>query len=206
MRHRLLLSIALCLCIATSFAQTFRSGRLCYQVVTNNHEVFVVPDINGTPYSNVGSSDLQTEVTYQNQKYKVIGVGAGAFDRATVAGNLILPEGYIYIDNYAFVGTDAVMVKIPASATEISPTAFAGNKISIISVNVSNPKYAYISTKQGSVTYFMMTNKDKNMLVAAPGAVVDGSSFVKQVTIPESITEIGPYAFYQNPNVTSSSR
>ena len=204
MKHFRLIIAALTL-IATlaATAQTFTSGRLTYQVVTSNHEVFVAPSASGAPYTNLGSNDLVTEVTYQNQKYKVIGIGAGAFVQATISGNMIIPEGYVYIDNSAFSETDGVMVKIPASATQISPTAFAGNKLSIISVNLGNPNFAYISTKQGNATYFMMTNKEKNMLFAVPGAAIDGTSFVKQVTIPESITEVGDFAFYKNPNVTS---
>ena len=202
-QFRLIIAAIALIATITATAQTFTSGRLTYQVVTNNHEVFVAPSASGAPYSNIGSNDLVTEVTYQNQKYKVIGIGAGAFVQATISGNMIIPEGYIYIDNYAFSETDGVMVKIPASATQVSPTAFAGNKLSIISVNLSNPNFAYISTKQGGATYFMMTNKEKNMLFAVPGAAIDGGSFVKQVTIPESITEVGDFAFYKNPNVTS---
>lgn len=200
---RLIIAALALIATLAATAQTFTSGRLTYQVVTPYHEVFVVPSTSGAPYTNLSSNDLATEVTYQNQKYKVIGIGAGAFVQATISGNMIIPEGYIYIDNYAFSETDGVMVKIPASATQISPTAFAGNKLSIISVNLGNPNFAYISTKQGNATYFMMTNKEKNTLFAVPGAAIDGTSFVKQVTIPESITEVGDFAFYKNPNVTS---
>ncbi len=199
---RFLIAVMAIATATVAAAQTFTVGRLNYQVVTSNHEVFVAPKSDGV-YTNLSSSDLATEVTYQNQKYKVIGIGAGAFVQATISGNMIIPEGYVYIDNYAFSETDGVMVKIPASATQISPTAFAGNKLSIISVNLGNPNFAYISTKQGNATYFMMTNKEKNRLFAVPGGAIDGTSFVKQVTIPESITEVGDFAFYKNPNVTS---
>ncbi|MBQ0115881.1 MAG: leucine-rich repeat protein [Bacteroidales bacterium] len=209
--RRTLLVVASLVCTLASVAQsigtTFTSGKLTYQIITNNKEVQVTSKSDQTVYSDISSSDFAATVTYNGQTYKVIGIGAGAFSGASFSGAITLPEGIWYLDNASFQTVKGITtLTLPASLTDIYYTAFEENQIGKFQVNANNKNFAHLSTTQENKEYVFLTNKAQNKILAAPGAVVKSSSFfgtnyVTTVTIPTQITELGDAAFYGNPTV-----
>ena len=189
---------------------TFKSGKIYYQIVDQgNRWAQITQPTNGTPYQDIGTNDLVSTVTYEGVQYTVYGIGPGAFMNATVAGLVTLPDGFVYIDNGAFDGCEGGGIRISDSMQFISEIAFVNNKLGYITCRDTNPYFGRLSMEPQGTTLIALTNKAGNELIAFPGQkLVNISSngtnnYVSQVTIPDQITEIGPYAFYGNPNLTN---
>ncbi|MBQ7691269.1 MAG: leucine-rich repeat protein [Muribaculaceae bacterium] len=191
---------------------TFKSGKLYYQIVDQtNHWAQVTAPTNGNPYQDIGTSDFSATVTHEGVEYTVYGIGPGAFMNATLTGMVTLPEGMIYIDNGAFDGSGNSSggsgVRLPATMQFVSEIAFVNNKLGHITVQSNNPYFAKLAIEpQGSLVN-MLTNKEGNRLIAFPGhklvSATGEGTYVSQVTIPDQITEIAPYAFYGNSDLTN---
>ena len=200
--------IAMC-----GLAQTqFTSGKFKYEVIEGtDNMVQIIPKStsdNGAGYSNLMSSDFKSSVTYNGVTYAVVGIGANAFYKCTLneQGILQLPEGIIFIDEGAFSYTEVGSLKMPTTLQFIAETAFNNNKLAGMTVLAGNPYFAHLASSQGTVTYTMLTNKEKTKIIAAPGAKptqfsTSGTTYLTSITIPEQITEIGDYAFYGNPTL-----
>lgn len=196
------------LLVAVTVQAAFKSGKLYYDVVdVQNKWVQIVAPASGT-YTGITSADFSSTVTNGSSSYKVVGIGPGAFAGCVFEQILNLPEGLLYIDNTAFSKAEGLSVKLPVSLQYLSETAFAGNKFQIITALADNPNFAALSTTQQGTSYMFLCNKEKTKIIAAPGAKprsfgTSGTTYVTAITIPEQITEIGDYAFAQNPNITS---
>ena len=200
--------LALC-----ALAQTqFTSGKFKYEVIEGtDNMVQIIPKStseSGAGYGNLVSSDFKTSVTYNGVTYTVVGIGANAFYRCTLNDQAILqlPEGYIFIDEGAFAYTELGSLKLPTTMQFIAKTAFNNNKLAGMTVLAGNPYFAHLASTQGTVTYTMLTNKDKTKIIAAPGAKPtqfssSGTTYLTSITIPDQITEIGDYAFFGNPTL-----
>ena len=190
----------------------FTSGKFKYEVIEGtDNMVQIIPKStseNGAGYSNLVSSDFKTSVTYNGVTYTVVGIGANAFYKCTLNDQAILqlPEGYIFIDEGAFSYTELGSLKMPTTMQFIAETAFNNNKLAGMTVLSGNPYFAHLASTQGTVTYTMLTNKEKTKIIAAPGAKPTqfssgGTTYLTSITIPEQITEIGDYAFFGNPTL-----
>ena len=196
-----------------ALAQTqFTSGKFKYEVIEGtDNMVQIIPKSNsenGAGYSNLMSADFKSSVTYGGVTYAVVGIGANAFYKCTLneQGILQLPEGIIFIDEGAFSFTELGSLKMPSTLQFIAERAFANNKMGGMTVLADNPYFAHLASTQGSVTYTMLTNKEKTKIIAAPGAKptqfsTSGTTYLTSITIPDQITEIGDYAFYGNPTL-----
>ena len=205
--------LSVCLLAVCALAQTqFTSGKFKYEVIEGtDNMVQIIPKSNsesGAGYGNLASSDFKTSVTYDGVTYTVVGIGANAFYRCTLNEQAILqlPEGFIFIDEGAFAYTELGSLKLPTTMQFIAETAFNNNKLAGITVLAGNPYFAHLASSQGSVTYTMLTNKEKTKIIAAPGAKPtqfssSGTTYLTSITIPDQITEIGDYAFYGNPTL-----
>ena len=214
---RIFTFLSVCLLALCALAQTqFTSGKFKYEVIEGGFEdirdaVQIIPKSNsesGAGYSNLVSSDFKSTVTYNDVTYSVVGIGANAFYRCKLNEQAILqlPEGIIFIDEGAFAYTEVGSLKMPTTLKYIAETAFANNKLAGMTVLAGNPYFAHLASTQGTVTYTMLTNKEKTKIIAAPGAKptqFSGSSttYLTSITIPDQITEIGDYAFYGNPTL-----
>ncbi len=208
MKHRVLLTLTVAL-FASMWAQaSFKSGKLYYDIVDVARKwVQIVPPASGT-YTGITSADFASTVTNGSSTYSVVGIGQAAFSGCKFEQILSLPEGLLYIDDTAFGKAEGLSVKLPVSLQYLSETAFAGNKFQIITALADNPYFAALSTTQQNTSYMFLCNKEKTKILAAPGAKPrsfgsSGATYVTAITIPEQITEIGDYAFAQNPNITS---
>ena len=210
-RYFTLLSVSLLSLCALAQLQ-FTSGKFKYEVIEGtDNMVQIIPKSNsenGAGYSNLVSSDFKTSVTYNGVTYTVVGIGANAFYKCTLNEQAILqlPEGFIFIDEGAFSYTEMGSLKMPTTMRFIAETAFNNNKLAGMTVLADNPYYAYLASTQGTVTYTMLTNKEKTKIIAAPGAKPtqfssSGTTYLTSITIPDQITEIGDYAFYGNPTL-----
>ena len=186
-----------------ALAQTqFTSGKFKYEVIEGtDNMVQIIPKSNsenGAGYSNLMSADFKSSVTYGGVTYAVVGIGANAFYKCTLneQGILQLPEGIIFIDEGAFSFTELGSLKMPSTLQFIAERAFANNKMGGMTVLADNPYFAHLASTQGSVTYTMLTNKEKTKIIAAPGAKptqfsTSGTTYLTSITIPDQITEIG---------------
>ena len=190
----------------------FTSGKFKYEVIEGlDNMVQIIPKSNsesGAGYSNLFSSDFQSTVTYDGVTYSVVGIGPNAFYRCKLneQGILQLPEGIVFIDNGAFSYAEAGSLKMPTTLRLVADRAFANNKLAGMTVLSDNPYFAHLASTQGTVTYTMLTNKEKTKVIAAPGAKptqfsTSGTTYLTSITIPDQITEIGDYAFYGNPTL-----
>ena len=205
--------LSICLLALSVLAQTqFTSGKFKYEVIEGTDNwVQIIPKSNsesGAGYSNLVSSDFKTSVTYNGVTYTVVGIGANAFYKCTLNDQAILqlPEGFIFIDEGAFSYTELGSLKMPTTMQFIAETAFNNNKMAGMTVLAGNPYFAHLASTQGSVTYTMLTNKEKTKIIAAPGAKPtqfssSGTTYLTSITIPDQITEIGDYAFFGNPTL-----
>ena len=214
MKKILLLLFGLTIAVCAMAQMQFTSGKFKYEVIEGTDNlVQIIPKStseNGAGYSNLVSADFKTSVTYDGVTYTVVGIGANAFYKCKLNEQAILqlPEGYIFIDEGAFSYTELGSLKMPTTMQFIAETAFNNNKLAGMTVLADNPYFAHLASTQGNVTYTMLTNKAKTKIIAAPGAKPTqfssgGTTYLTSITIPEQITEIGDYAFFGNPTLTT---
>lgn len=121
----------------------------------------------------------------------VAAIGSSAFSGCTSLAALTIEDGVKTIGDRAFVGcTNLIGVTVPSSVTSIGNASFGGCSIlSAIRVEERNKVYQSLD----GVVY----TKDGKKIVAVPGAA-EGS-----FAIPETVTSVGPGAFYGCSKLTS---
>ncbi len=126
------------------------------------------------------SKDIRIPPKIQNLPVTKIGENAFRWDRIT---SVTIPNSVTSIGDRAFAYNQLTSVTIPDSVTFIGGGAFSSNPISCIVIDPANPAY--------KVHDMTLMSKDGKLLLAYFGTE-------KNYTIPESVTEIGNMAFYEN--------
>src|ERR1035437_9972953 len=144
----------------------------------------------------------------------VLSLGDSAFDYCTGLTNISIPGSVITIGNYAFFGCSGLTgVAIPSSVTSIGNSVFGGCA-SLVAINVDTNNPAYSSVMG------VLFNKSQTTLILCPvgktgtyaisngcTSIADnafsGCSSLTQITIPDSVTNIGMWTFSGCSSLTS---
>ena len=194
----------------------------CYRTTADGFLKTIQSLTVGGPYNvivtgELTSSQLSTMATYiKNYSTRKINldlsettgltyINSYTFENCTGLVNIIIPESVTSIDREAFENCSSLTgITIPDSVTEIGYCWYCGDEYycdiereftgcsSLTAFNVSKNNRRYSSSDDGKILY----NKDKTTLLAYPSATGD-------VTIPDSVTEIGDDAFYNCDALTS---
>jgi hypothetical protein len=114
------------------------------------------------------------------------------FQGCTSLSTVNIPKSVTSIGNYAFEGcTSLTSINIPESITSIGKEAFQ-NCSSLTNIRVDENNQNYSTSEDEKVLF----NKDKTTLIYYPSANGD-------YTIPNSVTSISEYAFYNCKSLTS---
>jgi len=119
----------------------------------------------------------------------VIIIGYGAFNGCAL-NSIIIPNGVTTIEYAAFYGCGITSITIPSSVTTIED--FFGFCTLLTSINVESENTSY-SSENG-----VLFNKNKTHLIRYPEGK-SGNNYV----IPNSVIEIGDWAFWQCKNLIS---
>ncbi len=122
----------------------------------------------------------------------VTSIGTGAFFGCRSLTNITIPDGVTSIGGYAFSGCRSLTnITIPDSVTSIQGLAFS-NCSCLTSIEVSDNNRAYKSIDGN------LYSKDGKTFIQYPGGKTSTA-----FTIPDSVTSIGNYAFYDCSCLTS---
>ena len=155
----------------------------------------VIPDTyDGLPVTRIGSSaflgcDSLTSIVIPDS---VTSIGYYAFYKCDSLTSVVIPDSVTSIGNSAFYDCDSLTsVVIPDSVTSIGEGAFRDcHSLISIEVDVDNEYYCSIDGN--------LYNKDATTLIQYSIGKIDTS-----FTIPDSVTSIGSYAFYDCRSLTS---
>ena len=198
----LLLSLAMLLTITsglnlTAYAdvQTGKCGdNVTYSLDTSTGVLTISGTGDMADYS--GYDDI---LFYRNSNIKsviiensVTSVGDSAFEYCTNLTSVKIPNSVTSIGDYAFDGcTSLTSVTIPNSVTSIGLGAFSDcTSLTSIEVSDNNKNYASVDG--------VLFNKDKSELITYPAGKADS-----EYVIPNSVTNIGDFAFYGCTSLTS---
>ena len=164
--------------ISTLIAQTFEIGGINY-IVTSPNTVEVIAK---TPLYE-GDIVIPSQVTYNDTDYAVTEIGDCAFCNCVSLTSITIPNSVTIIKDYAFLRCSSLIsINISNSALLIEEYAFYKcDVLKEINVAVDNPNYASVD----GVLY----DKNIKILIKCPTTKTS-------ITIPNSVTTIGNYAFY----------
>ncbi len=188
----------------------FEWDGLVYNVLSNKDRTVEVTCIHSeSPDNSIyvsGDIEVPEKVPYNSNTYTVISIGMGAFNCCDNLISVTIPNTVTSIGVDAFCGCSSLQsVNIPNSVTSIGEYAFSSCK-SLTTVTI--PKsVAFINRKAftfcDNLTAInvdsdndvfssidgVLYNKNASSLKCCPGGKTS-------VTIPNSVTSIGAYAFY----------
>ena len=165
------------------YSITQRSSLFSYYTVSGGIELYQYDGYDGM-------TDV-LEIPEEINGRTVVGIGDSFLTMDDSITEVILPDTLTYLGQSAFNSCSALTtLHIPAGVTSIGAFAFTNdNALVNFTCDPANPSY----TVEGGVLY----DKAKTTVLAVPAAA--------QVTLPETVTAVGDYAFYWNQNLTQLS-
>ncbi len=225
---RLISLLALLAAALPANAYDFMVGGLCYVKNSDGKSVTVTYQNSSSPrYSSLsGALYIPSSVTYSGKTYSVTSIGSSAFCWCHDLSSVTIPNSVTSIGSEAFTACSGLTsVTIPNSVTSIGRYAFNGCS-GLKSVTIGNSVTSIGNVAfQGcngltSVTWNAKSCNDfsyqifneltniktfefGNEVEKIPAYLCSGLSRLTSVTIPNSVTSIGDYSFYDCSRLTS---
>ncbi|MBO4615330.1 MAG: leucine-rich repeat domain-containing protein, partial [Bacteroidales bacterium] len=200
----ILLSVLSC---ASAFAYDFsavcESGQTLFYEITSNEEPYTVKVVvensgSSNTYSTYPTGDLviPTSVTYNGIEYTVTCIGWDAFYRCSGLTSVSMGNTITEISGYAFENCSGLTsITIPYSVGKIGFGTFMG---------CNGLESVYYTGDIAQWCEIIFNNEEANPLYKAHNLYIN-NTLVTDLVIPESITEIKPYAFLNASCLTSVS-
>ncbi len=226
MKHKILTFALALLTAASAGAYDFKVDGLCYNILSSTEVEVTYEQYNGTDatYPSLsGSVNIPASVTYENNEYNVTGIGYNAFAYCNAITSVNIPIGIIYIGDGAFnmcqqLNEINMLSTYPPSITS---STFVGISSSV-TVNVpegsendyqadSNWKALFdmasgeVSGTCGDNLTWKLTFADSTFTISGNGNMYSYlgetpwnayRSYYHTLNLPEGLTVIGGYAFY----------
>ena len=160
-------------------------------VDTDLHTVEVAQGVNASIVS------IPSVITYSNQNYTVVGIGASAFYYGSTQSqhtSISIPNTVTYIGDGAFRGCRKLTsIEIPGTVTTIGDDAFF-NCLKLASVTLTAPS-ALTSIGAGAFKYCRLSSIDIPSTVTTIGEGAFASCPLTTITLPNSVTSIEKQTF-----------
>ena len=215
-----LFTALLLLCTTVVTAHDFEVDGIYYNI-TDSATKTVAVTYGGNDYysySNeyTGTVVIPESVTYSGTTYSVTSIGNEAFYNCSSLTSITIPNSVTTIGDYAFKGCDGLTsITIPNSVTTIGDYAFY-NCDGLTSITIPNSVtsigYSAFSRCSGLEEVHIsdlsawcnidFDNYDSNPLYYAHNLYLNGE-LVTELVIPNGVTEIKNYAFYNCSGLTS---
>ena len=211
---RLIMAAALCILSITQawaydFSIVVSSGQTLYFNINSNstsNEVYITYPNSNAQYTNecysgytkpTGNLIIPSSVTYNGITYSITSIGNHAFHNCTGLTSVNIPNSVTNIGYYAFYECSGLTsVTIPNSVTTIGNYAFYLVKIINYNGTATGSPWGALAVNGYIEGDFIYSDNTKTILEAYIG----NSS---NVIIPNSVTSIGEYAFYNCTGLTS---
>jgi len=102
-----------------------------------------------------GNYEVPSSITWNSKTYKVTGIGDHAFENCLDMGTVTLPEGILWIGEYAFYNCSLKGINIPLSVKRIAKYAFWSSGIDDIELpdNITTIEYfAFVANQPGLIS------------------------------------------------------
>ncbi len=163
---------------AFDFSHQAPSGQILYYNVTSVSTVAVVApagDEWGSFATPAGLLVIPATVEHGGTTYSVTTIGQSAFEECTELTHVVVPEGVLVIEGFAFYGCSSLdTIELPSTLTDIFSQAFTYT--------------AYASNS---------ANRDDQGLLLVDRYIVSGSARA-EIIVPEGVLGIAGMAFYYN--------
>ena len=153
-------------------------------------DILITNSLRGLLVANIANGAFSNNTNLLNMTIpdSITTIGNDAFANCVALSNIVIGANVASIGNSAFSGSSLTNVFIPANVLSIGTAPFQNCiNLKAITVDPSNPNYS----SDGGVLF----DKNQNTLVEYPGGLAG------YYVIPNSVTNIGPYAFSYCPDL-----
>ena len=160
--------------------------------------------------SQSGSKSIPETIEYDNEEYKVVGIGDSAFYAHTALTGITIPSSVKYIGNYAFnYCYSLTSIDIPGSVRSIGSYAF--DHCIVITSFQLNEGLSEVGAAAFANCYKLTGISIPTTLTSLSDSIFFNNSTLESVEFEGNISNIGDYAFYNsgiqeialNPGLTS---